>query len=583
MPNETQVPDHREQDAKRQKPQPAEQTTQGPEGFAQTSIDPSVAFAHASAAPPPAINPNDILSLQRAAGNQAVQRMLAQRKAARASSEQIVQANLTVNPPGDKYEQEADQMASQVMQRISSSQNGVAQRQEEEEEEPVQAKAVQRQEEEELQTKQTTAQTVPTVDSEAESRIDSAKGRGESLPDDIRGPMEQSFGADFSDVRVHTDSDSAGLNQSLQARAFTTGQDIFFGSGEYNPGTSAGKELVAHELTHVVQQNGAGIRRWKLKRESTVKSTPVMRKDEEETEQESAQEGELPDFTMEPGEEAEKGPDDRDKFDEISVSHSEAKVDSTTTKPFTGYRITVGKVGLDFSDSPVSVAGFSGDEGRDRIHNDTVKPGTVGVEWSNPGGKTVKAFGSESFKPGYKGMKYKKDGKGNIKLDFTLNIKCPWGVNSGGKTDIPSATDAVVTKDTYKKVVKDLTPKKIEKSWRAPRTKYWSKAICERHEKYHSTDDKKWSEGPGKKVVTDYLNGKTVSGWLTLFRLRSLLKKAMKEMFNANWDFYTGGAGSYLSYAGEERAFGDGKGPYENLAKGVKAQGEKLEKEAKKK
>jgi len=68
-----------------------------------------------------------------------------------------------------------------------------------------------------------------------------------------------------------------------------------------------------------------------------------------------------------------------------------------------------------------------------------------------------------------------------------------------------------------------------------------------------------------------------------LFRLRSLLKKAMKEMFNANWDFYTGGAGSYLSYAGEERAFGDGKGPYENLAKGVKAQGEKLEKEAKKK
>jgi hypothetical protein len=68
--------------------------------------------------------------------------------------------------------------------------------------------------------------------------------------------MEQAFGADFSGVKVHTDGQSDQLNQSIQARAFTTGQDIFFRQGQYEPGSKGGQELLAHELTHVVQQNG---------------------------------------------------------------------------------------------------------------------------------------------------------------------------------------------------------------------------------------------------------------------------------------------------------------------------------------
>jgi hypothetical protein len=68
--------------------------------------------------------------------------------------------------------------------------------------------------------------------------------------------MESSFGADFSGVRVHADAQSDTLNQSLNARAFTTGQDVFFRQGAYSPGSSGGRELLAHELTHVVQQNG---------------------------------------------------------------------------------------------------------------------------------------------------------------------------------------------------------------------------------------------------------------------------------------------------------------------------------------
>jgi hypothetical protein len=71
--------------------------------------------------------------------------------------------------------------------------------------------------------------------------------------------MEGAFGADFSGVKVHTDSKSHELNQSIQARAFTTGQDIFFRQGEYNPGSRPGQELLAHELTHVVQQNGSAV------------------------------------------------------------------------------------------------------------------------------------------------------------------------------------------------------------------------------------------------------------------------------------------------------------------------------------
>ena len=73
--------------------------------------------------------------------------------------------------------------------------------------------------------------------------------------------MESSFGADFSGVRIHDDARADGLSQALSARAFATGRDVFFRQGEYSPGTSAGRELLAHELTHVVQQGGAEIRR----------------------------------------------------------------------------------------------------------------------------------------------------------------------------------------------------------------------------------------------------------------------------------------------------------------------------------
>ena len=92
---------------------------------------------------------------------------------------------------------------------------------------------------------------------DVESGIASTRGSGQSLPDDTRGMMESKMGYDFSNVNVHTDSTSDALNRSVSAKAFTTGSDVYFSGGAYNPASKDGQQLLAHELTHVVQQGGA--------------------------------------------------------------------------------------------------------------------------------------------------------------------------------------------------------------------------------------------------------------------------------------------------------------------------------------
>ena len=107
-----------------------------------------------------------------------------------------------------------------------------------------------------------------------ESSIKQTRGKGRPLPERMRGSMEQAFGADFSGVRVHTDSHANQINRSIQARAFTTGQDVFFRQGEFALGSKRGQELLAHELTHVVQQNGSAVRPKSLtQKENTDKTT----------------------------------------------------------------------------------------------------------------------------------------------------------------------------------------------------------------------------------------------------------------------------------------------------------------------
>ena len=100
-----------------------------------------------------------------------------------------------------------------------------------------------------------------TASADLESSIQGARGGGQSLDANLQQSMGQAMGADFSGVKVHTDSQSDQLNKSIQAKAFTTGQDVFFRQGAYEPSSRGGQELIAHELTHVVQQNGGAVQR----------------------------------------------------------------------------------------------------------------------------------------------------------------------------------------------------------------------------------------------------------------------------------------------------------------------------------
>ena len=202
------------------------------------------------------------LSLQYTVGNNAVGRM--------------IQAKLKVSQLGDQYEQEADRMADAVLlmpepninqrafvsrrapgqpiQRICPEcQEGIRRQPVPEEDEQLQRQPLE-EEEESLQTKAASGKT-PDVSPTVQSRIDGLRDGGRPLPRSVRTYFEPRFGQDFGGVRVHTGAQASEIAQAVNARAFTVGREVVFGAGEYAPGTSEGKRLLAHELTHVMQQS----------------------------------------------------------------------------------------------------------------------------------------------------------------------------------------------------------------------------------------------------------------------------------------------------------------------------------------
>ena len=94
------------------------------------------------------------------------------------------------------------------------------------------------------------------LDDDLSNQINSSRGNGSRLDGAVSDTMSDQLGHDFSGVNVHTDSNADRLSRSIGAKAFTTGSDIFFKQGAYSPGSSDGQSLLAHELTHVVQQDG---------------------------------------------------------------------------------------------------------------------------------------------------------------------------------------------------------------------------------------------------------------------------------------------------------------------------------------
>jgi len=210
----------------------------------------------------------------------------------------MIQAKLTINKPGDIYEQEADRVAEQVMRmeeprvqrqvepeeeeeeeektlqakpltgQITPLVHVQRQEEPEEEEETLQTKPlavqiaplIQRQiepevEEEPIQAKETSGQT-PHVSPIVQNQIHSLRGHGQRLSPSLRNFFEPRFGHDFSHVRVHTDENAANSAHAINAQAYTVGRNMVFGVGQYAPNTAAGRRLLGHELVHVIQQGG---------------------------------------------------------------------------------------------------------------------------------------------------------------------------------------------------------------------------------------------------------------------------------------------------------------------------------------
>ena len=270
-----------------EKPKATQQTTS-----AKTTIPARARFGQS-----PEVD--SILHLQRTIGNQPVQRMLQTHAVEPKAGLTVtasprfghdfsripihppdagtIQTKLAINKPGDHYEQEADSVADQVMRmsepEIQSQQAGVSlllnqsnsgeniQRLSADRD-PSLEDAVVIEEEEENEAEQGQVQTLrpqgqPSGQEPISKGLLNSSQGGVPLGSNVRQFMEPRFGADFGRVQVHADRRAAELSQSLSARAFTYGRHIYFNEGEYQPETQEGKRVLAHELTHVIQQGGS--------------------------------------------------------------------------------------------------------------------------------------------------------------------------------------------------------------------------------------------------------------------------------------------------------------------------------------
>ncbi len=146
----------------------------------------------------------------------------------------VQKKSLSTSDPGDADEKEADEIARKVTSGESATVNGIG-------------GAINRKGE-------GSAEATP----EFQSKLESSKGSGESLPENVQQEMGSKIGADFRGVKVHTGSEAHAMNENVSAKAFAHGSDIYFKEGEYNTQSSSGKELLAHELVHTVQQRNVG-------------------------------------------------------------------------------------------------------------------------------------------------------------------------------------------------------------------------------------------------------------------------------------------------------------------------------------
>jgi hypothetical protein len=203
------------------------------------------------------LNPDEAMRLQRTLGNHALGRLV-QRRISNSpepapsgpDAATTVPPKLVLGPAGDRHEREAEQMAQHVLEMGGTVAGSPTDAVERRREEPQRQAWIQP-----AALNSRPGESGVSVPRGLETAIERARPAGRPLPDRVRDRMEEAFGADFDAVRIHADMQSDRLNRALQARAFTTGHDLFFRNGAYAPQGPEGQRLLAHELTHVVQQN----------------------------------------------------------------------------------------------------------------------------------------------------------------------------------------------------------------------------------------------------------------------------------------------------------------------------------------
>jgi len=173
----------------------------------------------------------------------------------------FIQPKLKIGRPNDRYEQEADQVAKRVLLMPDHKGQGplkYADNQSPESSSLIRLKCESCVGEDELQKKGSgNTGNKDKTGPEMEKQLQTSRGRGRKLPDGVQTELSKKIGSDFSEVKIHTDTDAIRLNEIFGARAFTHGSDIYFNKGQYNPESISGKYLLTHELTHVLQQRGA--------------------------------------------------------------------------------------------------------------------------------------------------------------------------------------------------------------------------------------------------------------------------------------------------------------------------------------
>jgi len=219
-------------------------------------------------------------TLRQRLGNRGVQRLMSEIANHSTGSAQIrspaIQVSLSVSQPGDAHEQDADRVADAVMRMPASSMHAAPSVTSTATIPGVQRMCAECEEEDKKETRNASVQRkertadVPTVTPGVAANIQAMCGAGgRALPSATREFFEPRFGADFSGVRVHTDERASATASSIGAKAFTVGKDIAFDSGQYSPASHEGRKLLAHELTHTLQQGT-----------STVDSAIVLRQPE---------------------------------------------------------------------------------------------------------------------------------------------------------------------------------------------------------------------------------------------------------------------------------------------------------------